>query len=130
VVVPLIHKVTPLRSLSHVAHDQVMLFCILTITISIKEIPATKITGLNTIAMRFFRLSKSPRNHDPHFPTLNTCDKTRNGDPMINIHSRPILIMFAIKRRRSAIVNEAKRKNLRAKPRVSGTIFLVFSVVR
>jgi hypothetical protein len=97
---------------------------------SIIEIPATKITGLKTIATRLLKLKSFPSPHDPHFPTLNTCDKTRNGDPMINIHSRPILIILAIKRRRSPIVNEAKRKNLRANPSVSGIAAVVFSVVR
>lgn len=128
--VPDIHKLTPLRLFSRVLHDQVILVCILTITINIKDMPATKITGLNVIATRFSIVNILPSHDDPHFPTLNTCERIRNGDHIIKIQRSHILMILAIKSNKSATVNKSKKKSLSANPRVSGTAPLVFSVVR
>ncbi|MEI6775035.1 MAG: hypothetical protein WCL18_10100 [bacterium] len=99
------------------AHDHVMLLCMLTITININDIPATKITGLNTIATRLPTLNIFA-SHESQALRSNTFIKTRNGDHMINIHKSHTLMMLAIKSNKSAIVNRNNKKNLRANPSV------------
>lgn len=128
---PVVHKTTPLRSCSRVAHDHVMPFCILTMTISINDMPATKITGLNATAIRLLRLNSFPSFHvvSPDF-NENTCIKIRKGDHMINIRSSHTLMIFAITSNKSPTVNKNSKKNLRAKPRVRLVRPVVLSVLR
>ena len=113
---------TPLRLFSRVAHDHVILVCILTMTININDIPATNITGLKTALMRLVVLNIFASHHDhSHNFLSNTLTKIRNGDQMIKIQRSHTLIILAINIKRSPTVNNSKKNNLRVKPRVSGT---------
>ena len=78
----------------------------------------TKITGLNTMASRLFKLNilSIPESHPLE---SNTFIKIRNGDPMINIHRRPTLMILARKRKRSQTVKKNSKRNLKANQNVS-----------
>ena len=122
---------TPLRSFSQLAHDQEIPFCILTITINIRDIPATKISGLNTIAIRLLIVKSFPIHQSPVDAFLSkTWSKMRKGAHMINIHNSPTLRILATRRSKSPTVKKNRRKNWRAKPKVIFSAFVVMSEVR
>jgi hypothetical protein len=88
-----------------------------------RDIPATKITGLNTIAKRLETLKSFP-NHQSHTLSLNNCMRIRNGAPIIKIHKSPILIMFAMTSNKSPIVKKNNNINFNKNSRVIvGTAF-------
>lgn len=107
--VQLVHKLTPLRLFCRSVE---VLFCMLAMTISIREIPITKITGLNIIAMRLESLNIS--NILPQLLGLNISIKIRNGAQMMNTRRSPILIIFAMTSKRSPIVKKNNKTNLSA----------------
>ena len=99
-----------------------MTVCILRTMISSSDIPATKIKGLNTMAIRLDKLKSLPNDFSQVF-SLNRSTSTINGAPMIKIRRSPILMILAIKRRKSAIVKKKIITNLRAKLTVRVGIF-------
>ena len=117
ILVQLVPNVTPLRLFSRLAHEPIIPVWILTTTISMREIPATNITGLKTIEIRLeieniFNIPESP-----HLLS-NTFIRIRNGDPIINIRRNPILIILAMSNNKSPTVKKNNIKNLRANQRV------------
>lgn len=93
---------------------------------SIRDIHATKITGLKTIERRFQRLKSFPILH--HHPpshhlkkSLNITARTKNGAPMINTHRSHTLMIFATKRNSSPMVKKSIKKSLSAKESVSAS---------
>lgn len=117
---------TPLRFFSQVAPDPVMLFCMLTMTISIKDMPVTKITGLNAVEMRLPTVNILPSAHHQSQSFLpKTWKRIRKGDPMMNTRSSQILMILAIRSNKSPIVKKKIRKNLSANARVRGAIALL-----
>lgn len=124
---PDVESETPLSLLSRSDQEVVIPFCILTITISISEIPITKITGLNTVERK---LEKEKSLNIPQLPVfgLKICINIRNGDQIINTRSNPILITLAITSKSSPIVKKNIIKNCNAKERVSfGNVVFVLS---
>ena len=89
------------------------------------DIPATKITGLNTIAKKLERLSSFPI-HQSHIFTLNSCIRMKNGDAMMNIHKSHILMTFAIRSNNNHTVKKNNKTNLNKNSKV---IFCVSEVV-
>lgn len=124
---PDIPRVTPLRLFSRLTVH--IPYCILVTTINISEIPATKITGLKTIAIKFESLNSHISHLSPQ-SFLKSCIKIRNGDHIINTHKSPTLMMLAIKRKRSPIVKKNRKKSLMAKESVNVAASVLTSVPR
>lgn len=115
---PDIESETPLILFSRSAPEVVIPFCMLTTTISISEIPSTKMTGLKIIAIKLEieNIFNAPDHH--HDLGLKTCIRINNGDQIINTRSNQILIIFATTNKRSPIVKKKIIKNCKAKERV------------
>jgi hypothetical protein len=106
------------------AHEPIKILCILITTISIIDIPATKITGLKTSVIRLGRLKSFPIPFDVSILLgLKRSIRIKKGVPIIKTRRSPILMIFAITNNNSATVKKKISTNLNAKVSDSVTAF-------
>lgn len=126
---------TPLRLFSRLAQDSPLVsFRMLSITMSISAVPATKITGLNATARKLWMLNilanHPHHDHSPQSFFLNTEISMSMGDPTMNTRRRPTLMIFATSSNISPIEKRKSIRNLIANSSVNGTTSVVVCVPR
>ena len=91
-----------------------MVVHILKMTININDVPATKITGLKTIAKKLDKLKKLKIGPTHLLSPLISkhLARIKKGDHIINIHKSPTLMTFATNKSSSHIVKKKSKKNL------------------
>lgn len=111
-----------------------MMFCMLATKIRIRENPATNITGLKIISIMTENLRYLVIHPLLPFPqpraSLNISARISNGAPMMNIHRKTTLMMFAINSNANHKVYARIKENLSRKASVISVPVLIFSTLR